>query len=295
MFKLKFTPWWLDAALPRRWASFPSIPGASPFGADQGKGFIMRVIYAVYAAIAYLIFLGSFLYAVAFVGNIPLVPKTIDSGLAGPWVPSLIANLLVLGAFAIQHSVMARPAFKRWWGKFVPQPMERSTYVLLSSLLLILLFVAWHPFPQAIWTVENPTGKALLTGLYWVGWLTVLSSTYMINHFELFGLKQAIAKHVAATTPPSLSTRYFYQFVRHPIMLGFLIAFWATPVMSQGHLLFAVMTTAYIFIGVALEEHDLVAVFGGSYRAYRDRVPMILPFRLGKRTDTSSSTRYADK
>ena len=255
----------------------------------------MRVIYAAYAAIAYLVFLGSFLYAVAFVGNIPLVPKTIDSGLAGPLVPALIANLLVLGAFAIQHSVMARPAFKRWWGQFVPQPMERSTYVLLSSLLLILLFVAWHPFPQAIWTVENSTGKALLTGLYWVGWLTVLSSTYMINHFELFGLKQAIAKHVAATTPPSLSTRYFYQFVRHPIMLGFLIAFWATPVMSQGHLLFAVMTTAYIFIGIALEEHDLVTVFGGAYRTYRARVPMIFPFRLGKRTDADSSTRYADK
>lgn len=256
----------------------------------------MRVIYAAYAAIAYLVFLGSFLYAIAFVGNIPLVPKTIDSGLAGPVVPALIANLLVLGAFAIQHSVMARPAFKRWWGRFVPEPMERSTYVLLASLLLILLFVVWQPFTQSIWAVENPTGKALLTGLFWVGWLTVLCSTFMINHFELFGLKQAIARHVGATTPPSLTTRYLYQFVRHPIMLGFIIAFWSTPVMSQGHLLFAVMTTAYIFIGIALEEHDMAAVFGGTYRAYRDRVPMIFPLKLGKRNETNSSpTRYADK
>ena len=255
----------------------------------------MRVIYAGYAAIAYLIFLGSFLYAVAFVGNIPWVPKTIDSGPAGPVVQGLIVNLLVLGAFAIQHSVMARPAFKRWWGRLVPQPMERSTYVLLSSLLLILLFVVWQPFPQAIWTVENPVARALLTGLYWVGWLTVLCSTYMINHFELFGLKQAIARHAVAETPPSLTTRYLYQFVRHPIMLGFIIAFWATPVMSQGHLLFALMTTAYIFIGIALEEHDLVATFGEAYRAYQGRVPMVLPFKLGKRTDAGSSTRYADK
>ncbi len=255
----------------------------------------MRVIYAGYAAISYLIFLGSFLYAVAFIGNIPWVPKTIDSGLAGPVVPALIANMLVLGAFAIQHSVMARPAFKRWWGRFVPQPMERSTYVLLSSLLLILLFVVWQPFPQTIWAVENPTGKALLTGLYWVGWLTALCSTYMINHFELFGLKQAIARHLDAAITPSLTERYLYQFVRHPIMLGFIIAFWATPVMSQGHLLFALMMTAYIFIGTALEEHDLLATFGGAYRAYQGRVPMILPFKLGKRADTGSATGYADK
>ena len=280
MFKLKLHAWWA---------------GASPFEAVQSKGVIMRVIYAIYAAVAYLVFLGSFLYAVAFVGNIPWVPKTIDSGLAGPWVPALIVNLLVLGAFAIQHSVMARPAFKRWWGRFIPRPMERSTYVLLASLLLILLFFVWQPFPQTIWAVENPVGKALLTGLYWLGWLTVLCSTYMINHFELFGLKQAIARNADDQTPPSLTTRYLYQFVRHPIMLGFIIAFWATPVMSQGHLLFAVMTTAYIFIGIALEEHDMVAIFGGAYRAYRARVPMIFPFKLGRRTDAPSSARYTDK
>ena len=186
---------------------FTSTQGASPFRRSSTSGVTMRVIYAGYAAIAYLIFLGSFLYAVAFVGNIPWVPKTIDSGPVGPVVQGLIVNLLVLGAFAIQHSAMARPAFKRWWGRLVPQPMERSTYVLLASLLLILLFVVWQPFPQTIWAVENPAGKALLTGLCWVGWLTVLCSTYMINHFELFGLKQAIARHAVAERPPSLTTR----------------------------------------------------------------------------------------
>jgi methanethiol S-methyltransferase len=243
----------------------------------------MKVVFVVYAVIAYLIFLGSFLYAVAFVGNIELVPKTIDSGPPSALVPALLINLLLLGAFAIQHSVMARPAFKRWWTRIVPQPMERSTYVLLSSLLLCLLFAVWRPFPAPIWTVESTAGVVLLTGLFWLGWLTVLCSTFMINHFELFGLKQAIARHQQSTTPPSLTTRYLYRFVRHPIMLGFIIAFWSTPSMSQGHLLFAIMTTAYIFIGIALEEHDMQAVFGGVYRAYRERVPMILPWRLGKR------------
>lgn len=251
----------------------------------------MKVIFVLYAAVSYIVFLGSFLYAVAFVGNIPLVPKTIDSGTAGPLVPALIANLLVLGAFAIQHSVMARPAFKRWWTRFVPQPMERSTYVLFASLLLCLLFVVWRPLPQPVWTVEAPMGKALLGGLYWVGWVTVLCSTFMINHFELFGLKQAIARRMEQTAPPALTTRYLYQFIRHPIMLGFLIAFWSTPVMSQGHLLFALMTTAYIFIGIALEEHDMVATFGSVYRSYRERVPMILPFRLGKRSDTPTTAK----
>jgi methanethiol S-methyltransferase len=250
----------------------------------------MRVVFCLYAVIAYLIFLGSFLYAVAFVGNIGLVPKTIDSGLPYPLVPSLLTNLLLLGAFAIQHSVMARPAFKRWWTRIVPQPMERSTYVLLSSLLLCLLFAVWRPLSAPIWTVESTVGAALLSSLFWLGWLTVLCSTFMISHFELFGLKQAIAKQQQSSTPPSLSARYLYQFVRHPIMLGFIIAFWSTPSMSQGHLLFAVMSTAYIFIGIAFEEHDMQAIFGGAYRAYRERVPMILPWRLGKRVAPPPTT-----
>jgi methanethiol S-methyltransferase len=255
----------------------------------------MKVTFALYAVIAYLIFLGSFLYAVAFVGNIELVPKTIDSGQPGPLVPALLINLLLLGAFAIQHSVMARPAFKRWWTRIVPQPMERSTYVLLSSLILCLLFVVWRPLPDPIWSVQSPVGRALLFGLFGLGWLTVLCSTFMINHFELFGLKQAIARHQQDSSPPSLTTRYLYQFVRHPIMLGFIIAFWSTPSMSQGHLLFAVMTTAYIFIGIALEEHDMQAVFGGAYRAYRARVPMILPWRLGKRVAPPPRTGVTER
>jgi protein-S-isoprenylcysteine O-methyltransferase Ste14 len=253
----------------------------------------MRAIFALYAAVAYLVFLASFLYAVAFVGNIGLVPKTIDSGTPDSLSLALVANLLVLGAFAVQHSVMARPAFKRWWTRIVPVPMERSTYVLVSSLLLLLLFVVWRPLPEPVWTVQAPLGKVLLTAMFWVGWLTVLCSTFMINHFELFGLKQAIAKRMESGAPVSLTTRYLYRFVRHPIMLGFIIAFWSAPAMSQGHLLFAVMTTAYIFIGIALEEHDMLAAFGEAYRTYRERVPMIFPFRLGKRAGTPPPARVA--
>ncbi len=254
----------------------------------------MRAVFALYAGLAYAIFLASFLYAIGFVGNLPLVPKSIDSGAPGALVPALIINLLALGAFAIQHSLMARPAFKRWWTRFVPVPMERSTYVLFASLLLFLLFAVWRPLPAPVWTVEAPLGSALLTGLSWVGWLIVLSSTFMINHFELFGLKQAIARHAQAETPPALTTRYLYRFIRHPIMLGFIVAFWATPVMSQGHLLFAVMTTAYIFIGIAFEEHDMAATFGAAYRSYRERVPMILPLRPGKRVEGTAPTHVAE-
>lgn len=254
----------------------------------------MRAVFTLYAGLAYAIFLASFLYAIGFVGNLPLVPKSIDSGAPGALVPALIINLLALGAFAIQHSLMARPAFKRWWTRFVPVPMERSTYVLFASLLLFLLFAVWRPLPAAVWTVEAPLGSALLTGLSWVGWLIVLSSTFMINHFELFGLKQATARRAQAETPPALTTRYLYRFIRHPIMLGFIVAFWATPVMSQGHLLFAVMTTAYIFIGIAFEEHDMAATFGAAYRSYRERVPMILPLRPGKRVEGAAPTHASE-
>jgi len=249
----------------------------------------VKVFFVAYAAFAYAVFLASFLYAVAFVGNIGIVPKTIDTGPAGPLIPALIVNLLALGAFAIQHSVMARPAFKRWWTRIVPVPMERSTYVLVASLLLFVLFAVWQPLPEPVWTVRGPFGQLLLTGLFWAGWLIVLCSTFMINHFELFGLKQALADRMHSSVPPSLTTRYLYRFVRHPIMLGFIIAFWSTSLMSVGHLLFAVMTTAYIFIGIALEEHDMVAVFGTAYRAYQKRVPMIFPVRVRKSESTLSA------
>ena len=240
----------------------------------------MHPLFALYAVLVYVVFFVTFLYAIGFTGNL-VVPKSIDSGPAGPLIPTLVVDLLVLGVFAVQHSVMARPAFKRWWTRFVPPPIERSTYVLLASLALILVYVAWRPLPGIVWHVETPTGRGLLWTLFGLGWLIVLLSTFMISHFELFGLKQAMVRRLDPQAPAVLTTRYLYRYVRHPIMLGFLIAFWSTPTMTQGHLLFAVMTTAYIFIGIALEERDMVAQFGERYRTYRARVPALLPWRGG--------------
>lgn len=235
-----------------------------------------RVLVALYGAIAYVVFLASFLYAVAWLGGF-LVPKTIDSGAPAPLGEAILVNLLLLSAFALQHSVMARPAFRRWWTRYVPPPVERSTYVLAASLLLFAVCLGWRPLPETVWQAEG-AAAVVLQALFWTGWLVVLAATFMINHFELFGLRQ-VWLHVRGRSysAPHYVERLLYRFVRHPIMLGFLIAFWAAPTMSVGHLLFAGVTTLYILIALQLEERDLVKEHGAAYESYRERVPMLVP------------------
>jgi protein-S-isoprenylcysteine O-methyltransferase Ste14 len=238
-----------------------------------------RIIGFLFGLVAYLVFLPTFLYAIGFVTGVG-VPKTIDDGPVVPVTEALIVNLLLLSLFAVQHSGMARKPFKRWLTQFVPASVERSVYVLLASLALILLLWQWRPIPAVIWQVTNPQVAMTMTALSLAGWLVVLFSTFLINHFELFGLHQVAANLAGRTMPAArFKTPVLYKFVRHPIYLGFIIAFWATPVMTVGHLLFAAVTTAYIFVGIALEEHDLIQLFGEEYKRYRAQVGMLAPFR----------------
>ena len=235
-----------------------------------------RILSFLYGVACYVLFLGTFLYAIGFVAN-RWVPKSIDSGPGVALVPGLLINTALLLLFAVQHSVMARPWFKRWWTRFVPAPIERSTFVLFSSLALIVLYWQWRALPAAIWSLDGPAALAMEI-LFWTGWGIVLISTFMISHFHLFGLTQVhhhlFGKKVA---DPEFKVAGFYRMVRHPIMLGFFTAFWSTPRMTAGHLLFAAATTGYILVALQFEEHDLVQMFGEKYRQYRREVRMLIP------------------
>ncbi|HET7563436.1 MAG TPA: isoprenylcysteine carboxylmethyltransferase family protein [Gemmatimonadaceae bacterium] len=238
-----------------------------------------KTAFFLYGIVAYVFFFVVFLYAIGFVGNL-VVPKSLDTGAAGALGAALAIDAVLLTLFAVQHSGMARPAFKRWWTRIIPEPIERSTYVLVASAVLALIFALWRPLPGIVWHVVNPVGVVVLWALFALGWTIVLLATFMIGHANLFGLEQVWFNLVGRMRGPDrFRTPALYRIVRHPIMLGFFIAFWATPVMTVGHLLFAVATTGYILLAVLqLEERDLIAHFGDAYREYRSRVPAFIPF-----------------
>jgi protein-S-isoprenylcysteine O-methyltransferase Ste14 len=236
-----------------------------------------RIIILFYGIASYSVFFSSFLYSIGFLGN-QIVPKSIDSGSSVSFGQALMTNALLLGLFAVQHSIMARGGFKRWWTRFIPKPIERSTYVLLSSLLFFLLFWQWRPMTDTVWSVENPTSRALLTMLFWAGWTLVVYSSFLVNHFDLFGLRQ-VYLHLKGKkyTDIGFKTSALYRVVRHPIMLGYMIAFWSAPHMTTGHLFFGSAITLYILIGIGLEENNLVTIHGADYEEYQQRVSMLLP------------------
>lgn len=239
-----------------------------------------RLVCFIYGLVCYLAFFATFLYLIGFVGNLPL-PKTIDSGTPASPGETVAVDLALVALFGLQHSVMARPGFKRWWTRFMPPAIERSSYVLLASLTLCLLFWRWLPSTQEVWHLRALPITVLLWVLFALGWVVVLTSTYLINHFDLFGLRQVYLNlKNRGYAPIGFRTPFLYRIVRHPLMLGFLISFWAAPVMTRGHLLFASAMTAYVLIALQLEERDLSAYFGEPYRTYRHRVAMLLPWRV---------------
>ena len=236
-----------------------------------------RSLFFLYGIICYFVFFVTFLYAVGFVGNF-IVPKTIDSGFQGGSTYAWVVNILLLSLFAVQHSVMARPGFKKWWTRIIPKPIERSTYVLLSSVVLILLFTFWRPIDGVVWNLKGGLAGSVLIALNFFGWFMVLLDTFLINHFHLFGLQQVYFNLKRKDQPhPKFVKPLFYKIVRHPLMLGFIIAFWTTPEMSVGHLLFAFATTGYILVAIQLEERDLVRYHGEEYRRYQQEVSQIIP------------------
>jgi methanethiol S-methyltransferase len=252
---------------------------------------VRRLVAFVYGLEAYLAFLVAILYAIGFTSG-RVVPKTIDTGTVVPLAEALIVNVLLMALFAAQHSVMARKPFKQWWTRYVPKSIERSTYVLLSSLLLLLLFWQWRPIPTVLWQVDNPMIAIAMTVLSLGGWVLVFTSTFLINHFELFGLHQALNNLVGRAMPEArFRTPMLYKLVRHPLYLGFIIAFWVAPVMTVGHALFAAVTTAYILVGIALEERDLVKQYGNDYRRYRERVPMLIPSMFSRRKSATPTAQ----
>ena len=253
-----------------------------------------RLLIFGYGVAAYLVFLGTFLYAVAFVGGCPLIPTRLDGPLKGSIGAAIAVNCLLLMVFAVQHSVMARPWFKRRWTRVIHPAIERSTYVLAASLALLLLFWQWRPIGIEIWNIEDPVAQAVLWTLFAAGWGTVLVVTFLINHFDLFGLRQVTFALLGKPyTPVNFVTPLPYRHVRHPLYFGFLVAFWATPHMTLAHLLFAIATTAYIVLAIQFEEHDLVVEHGRDYEEYRRRVPMLIPSLRSGLDDEPQAPRIA--
>jgi protein-S-isoprenylcysteine O-methyltransferase Ste14 len=261
---------------------------------DPGAPLTRRLAVFAYGVICYAAFFGTFLYAVGFIGNF-FVPTTLDGAPTTPFSSALAINLALLGLFAVQHSVMARPAFKRWWTKLVPVEAERSTYVLLSSVALVLMFWQWRPMGGVIWDVTHPAARAALWGLFALGFGIVLLSTFLISHFDLFGLRQVwLYLRNRPYTFLRFKTPGLYRYVRHPLYVGWLFAFWATPTMTVAHLVFALMTTAYMLVAIQWEERDLVAHHGATYVAYRRQVPMLIP-RFGRRAVSASDAAVFER